>query len=105
MVDVTNGSGDDYDFSGRKIYLDTNNDGTPDGAPITSVTLAAGQAVNLIVEGTTEATATAGKVGKWTLTATSGRTDVATGGALTASNTDTVTIINGAVISLTKSAN
>lgn len=104
LVDVTNGSGDDYDFSGRKIYLDTNNDGTPDGAPITSVTLAAGQAVNLIVEGTTEATATAGKVGKWTLTATSGRTDVATGGALTASNTDTVTIINGAVISLTKSA-
>ena len=105
LVDVANGSsGDDYDFSGRKIYLDTNNDGTPDGAPITSVTLAAGQAVNLIVEGTTEATATAGKVGKWTLTATSGRTDVATGGTLTASNTDTVTIINGAVISLTKSA-
>lgn len=105
LVDVANGSsGDDYDFSGRKIYLDTNNDGTPDGAPITSVTLAAGQAVNLIVEGTTEATATAGNVGKWTLTATSGRTDVATGGTLTASNTDTVTIINGAVISLTKSA-
>lgn len=110
VANITNGSGDDYDFSGLKVYRDTNNDGTPDGAPIVignatgTITLAAGQSVNLIVEGTTSATAVANNTGQWTLTAESGRTDVVTGGALTASNTDTVTIINGAVISLTKSA-
>ena len=110
VANITNGSGDDYDFSGLKVYLDTNNDGTPDGAPIVigtatgTITLTAGQSVNLIVEGTTSATAAASNTGQWTLNAVSGRTDVVTGGALTASNTDTVTIINGAVISLTKSA-
>lgn len=110
VANITNGSGDEYDFSGLKVYLDTNNDGTPDGAPIVTgnatgtITLAAGQSVNLIVEGTTSATAAASNTGQWTLNAVSGRTDVVTGGALTASNTDTVTIINGAVISLTKSA-
>lgn len=110
VANITNGSGDDYDFSGLKVYQDTNNDGTPDGAPIVigngtgTITLAAGQSVNLIVEGTTSATAAASNTGQWTLNAVSGRTDVVTGGALTASNTDTVTIINGAVISLTKSA-
>lgn len=110
VANITNGSGDDYDFSGLKVYLDSNNDGTPDGAPVVignatgTITLAAGQSVNLIVEGTTSATAAANNTGQWTLNAASGRTDVVTGGALTASNTDTVTIINGAVISLTKSA-
>ena len=111
VANIANGPGsDDYDFSGLKVYQDTNNDGTPDGAPIVigtatgTITLAAGQSVNLIVEGTTSATAAANNTGQWTLTAESGRTDVVTGGALTASNTDTVTIINGAVISLTKSA-
>ncbi|MDM1019323.1 hypothetical protein QSV37_03200 [Acinetobacter sp. VNK23] len=110
VANIANGSGDDYDFSGLKVYLDTNNDGTPDGAPIVignatgTITLAAGQSVNLIVEGTTNATAAVGNTGQWTLNAVSGRTDVVTGGALTASNIDTVTIINGAVISLTKSA-
>lgn len=105
VADVVNGAaGDDYDFSGLKIYQDTDGNGTPDGAPITSVTLAAGQSVNLIVEGVTNASAAVGAEGQWTLTARSGRTDVLTGGALIASNTDTVTIINGAVIKLDKSA-
>ncbi len=111
VANIANGLGsDDYDFSGLKVYLDTNNDGTPDGAPVVignatgTITLAAGQSVNLIVEGTTSATAALANTGQWTLNASSGRTDVVTGGALTASNTDTVTIINGAVISLTKSA-
>lgn len=110
IANAAGAAGDDYDFSGLKVYRDTNNDGTPDGAPILigaatgTITLAAGQSVNLIVEGTTDATAAAGAEGQWTLTATSGQTDVVTGGALSASNIDTVTIINGAVISLTKSA-
>ncbi|MCW8040917.1 MULTISPECIES: beta strand repeat-containing protein [Acinetobacter] len=110
IANASGAAGDDYDFSGLKVYRDTNNDGTPDGAPILigaatgTITLAAGQSINLIVEGTTDATAAAGAEGQWTLTATSGQTDVVTGGALSASNIDTVTIINGAVISLTKSA-
>lgn len=112
VANIANGSGgDDYDFSGLKVYLDSNNDGTPDGAPIVigssatgTITLTAGQSVNLIVEGTTSATAAENNTGQWKLNAVSGRSDVVTGGALTASNTDTVTIINGAVISLTKSA-
>ncbi len=104
IANAAGAAGDDYDFSGLKVYRDTNNDGTPDGAPITSVTLAAGQSVNLIVEGVTNASAAVGAEGQWTLTAESDLTNVVTGGALIASNTDTVTIINGAVISLTKSA-
>lgn len=104
IANASGAAGDDYDFSGLKIYQDTDGNGTPDGAPITSVTLAAGQSVNLIVEGVTNTSAAVGAEGQWTLTATSGRTDVLTGGTLTASNTDTVTIINGAVIKLDKSA-
>ena len=110
IANASGAAGDDYDFSGLKVYRDTNNDGTPDGAPILigaatgTITLAAGQSVNLIVEGVTNASAPVGAEGQWTLNAFSGRTDVVTGGALAASNTDTVTIINGAVISLTKSA-
>lgn len=110
IANASGAAGDDYDFSGLKVYRDTNNDGTPDGAPILigaatgTITLAAGQSVNLIVEGVTNASAPVGAEGQWTLTAESGLTNVVTGGALTASNTDTVTIINGAVISLTKSA-
>lgn len=102
VTDVANGTGagkDDYDFSNIKIYLDANNDGIPDGAPITSVTLTAGQSVNLIVEGTTDATAAVGKKGQWDLEGTSGATP-----AFTVTNTDTVTIINGAVVTLKKSA-
>lgn len=110
IANAAGAAGDDYDFSGLKVYRDTNNDGTPDGAPILigaatgTITLAAGQSVNLIVEGVTNASAAVGAEGQWTLTAESDLTNVVTGGALIASNTDTVTIINGAVISLTKSA-
>ena len=102
VSDITDGS-DEYNFTGLKIYLDANNDGIPDGAPITSVTLTAGQSVNLIVEGTTDATAAVGNKGKWALSGTSG-TSVTNGSTLTVTNTDTVTIINGAVVTLKKSA-
>lgn len=102
VSDITDGS-DEYNFTGLKIYLDANNDGIPDGASITSVTLTAGQSVNLIVEGTTDATAAVGKKGKWALSGTSG-TSVTNGSTLTVTNTDTVTIINGAVVTLKKSA-
>lgn len=104
VADVT--SGDQYDFSNLKVYLDANKDGVPDSqTPVTSVTLAAGESVNLIVQATTPTTRvggaalSAGDLGKLTITAQSTLDNT-----LTATNTDTVQITNGAVISVTKSA-
>ncbi|RLL39204.1 DUF11 domain-containing protein [Acinetobacter cumulans] len=104
VANVANGSttDDQYDFSGLKIYVDTNGDGTPDGE-VSSVTLSAGQSINLIVQGITDATASTGLKGQLTLGATSD-TSVKNGSALIVTNTDTVTLINGAVIQVTKSA-
>ena len=97
---------DQYDFSNLKVYLDSNKDGTPDSqTPVTSVTLAAGESVNLIVQATTPTTGagggalSAGDLGKLTITAQS-----TLDSTLTATNTDTVKITNGAVISVIKSA-
>lgn len=104
VADVT--SGDQYDFSNLKVYLDANKDGVPDSqTPVTSVTLAAGESVNLIVQATTPTTKaggvalSAGDLGKLTITAQSTLDNT-----LTATNTDTVKITNGAVISVIKSA-
>lgn len=97
---VANGSGDNWDFTGTfKIYRDDNKDGIPDGSAITSVTLAAGESINLIVENTTSATAAADKIGKWKISAT----NAVAGSIMTATNTDTVKIIDGAVVTLRKS--
>ena len=99
--DTRNNTADQYDFTGLKVYLDANKDGVPDSqTPITSITLAAGESVNLIVQATTASSGvTAGDLGKLTVSAISGfDTNV------TAKNVDTVTITNGAVISLVKSA-
>ncbi|MFX4677871.1 hypothetical protein ABTA96_20005, partial [Acinetobacter baumannii] len=83
-----------------KVYLDANKDGVPDSqTPVTSVTLAAGESVNLIVQATTPTTGaggaalSAGDLGKLTITAQSTLDNT-----LTATNTDTVKITNGAVI-------
>lgn len=101
-ADVANGS-DDWDFTGGfKIYLDADKNGIPDGAPITSINLAAGQSVNLIVESTTTIlnTVTAGQTGQWKIDATNS----VVGSTMTVSNTDTVKIVNGAVVTLRKAA-
>ncbi|MBF7687389.1 beta strand repeat-containing protein [Acinetobacter rathckeae] len=92
---------DNYDFNGLSVYLDANKDGIPDSqTPISQVTLAAGQSVNVIVRANTASTGvTAGDLGKLTVSAGSG---VDT--SLTKKNVDTVKITNGAVISLVKSA-
>ncbi len=83
------------------VYLDANKNGVPDSqTPITSITLAAGESVNLIVQATTASSGvTAGNLGKLTVSAISGFDT-----SVTAKNVDTVTITNGAVISLVKSA-
>ena len=99
--DTRNNTTDKFDFSGLNVYLDANKDGVPDSqTPVTSVTLAAGQSVNLIVQATTASNnVTAGDLGKLTVSAISGFDT-----SVTAKNVDTVKITNGAVISLLKSA-
>lgn len=99
--DTRDNTTDNYDFSGLNVYLDANKDGVPDSqTPITSVTLTAGQSVNLIVQATTASNnVTAGDLGKLTVSAISGFDT-----SVTAKNVDTVKITNGAVISLLKSA-
>lgn len=98
--DTRDNTTDNYDFSGLKVYLDANKDGVPDSqTPVTSVTLAAGESVNLIVQATTANNAIVDALGKLTVSATSGFDT-----SVTAKNVDTVKITNGAVISLVKSA-
>lgn len=99
--DTRDSSGDNYDFTGLNVYLDANKDGIPDSqTPVTSVALAAGESVNLIVQATTASNnVTAGDLGKLTVSATSGFDT-----NITVQNVDTVKITNGAVISLVKSA-
>ena len=93
-------SGDNYDFSGLNVYLDANKDGIPDSqTPVTSVVLAAGESVNLIVQATTASTAQVNDLGKLIVSAVS-----TVDNTVNAQNTDTVKITTGAVISLTKSA-
>lgn len=99
--DTRDNTTDNFDFSGLKVYLDANKDGIPDSqTPVTSITLAAGESVNLIVQATTASNnVTAGDFGKLTVSAISGFDT-----SITAKNVDTVKITNGAVISLVKSA-
>ncbi|WP_395000044.1 hypothetical protein [Acinetobacter sp.] len=97
-------TGDAFDFSNIAIYLDANKDGVPDNNTNLAgqkVTLNAGESVGLVVVGTTASTAQANDLGKLTLSAEStfiGSSDIKV-------NTDTVKIVGGAVIQVTKSAN
>ena len=61
-------------LSGGQAKLDANKDGIPDSqTPVTSVALAAGESVNLIVQATTASNnVTAGDLGKLTVSAISG---------------------------------
>lgn len=98
--DTRDNTTDNYDFSGLNVYLDANKDGVPDSqTPVTSVTLAAGESVNLIVQATTANNAAVDALGKLTVSAISGFDT-----SVSAKNVDTVKITNGAVISLLKSA-
>lgn len=98
--DTRDNTTDNFDFSGLNVYLDANKDGVPDSqTPVTSVTLAAGESVNLIVQATTANNAAVDALGKLTVSAISGFDT-----SVTAKNVDTVKITNGAVISLLKSA-
>lgn len=99
-------TGDAFDFSNIAIYLDANKDGVPDNNTNLAgqkVTLNAGESVGLVVVGTTASTAKADDSGQLTLSAASGYITVPVD--KTKTNTDTVKIVGGAVIQVTKSAN
>lgn len=92
-------TGDDFDFvnSSLMVYLDANNDGVPDGLPITGYTLGAGQSVGLIVAATIPNTITTGKVANLTVAVTS--INGATG---TNSNVDKATVTDQSTLMVRK---
>jgi len=92
-------TGDDFDFvnSSLMVYLDANNDGVPDGLPITGYTLGAGQSVGLIVAATIPNTITTGKVANLTVAVTS--INGATG---TNSNVDKATVTDQSTLVVRK---
>src|SRR6185437_7060337 len=92
---AVNGSG--FNMSGIQIFAD-NGSGQPTGPALTSSgPLAAGAAFKFIVVATVPTSATAGQTNTLSVTATS-----VFNAALNAANTDTTTVTNNAVISVTK---
>lgn len=96
---ATDGAGD-YDFDGVVIYPDANMDGVADSAtPITSTpVLAPGERFGFVIEASAPSTAAAGQVETIAVLAVS-----ALNGAVTRSNTDTLTVANGAIMEVVKS--
>lgn len=100
-IDVANiTSGDNFDLSNLRVYIDANQDGVADNnTAITSVTLNAGESVGLVVVSTVPVNATSGQSAQYTLTATStyDTSDVEV-------DTDTVNVTNEAVMQIQKAA-
>ena len=97
---ATGTKGDTFDLNNVQIYIDANNDGVPDNnTPITSVTLAAGQSVSFVVVSTVPVTQQANDKALYDFSATA-KFDP----TVTAKNTDTVNVVGGATMTLTKSA-
>ncbi len=96
-ANVTNGtSGDAFDYSDILVYLDANRDGVPDGAAISSYSVAAGQSVGLLVGATVPVVTVAALNADVVLNATS------QGNAQVLQNTDRSTVTNQAVILIRK---
>lgn len=94
---VANLTGDNFDYSNLRVYLDVNRDGVPDGDAITSYSLAAGESVGLVIGGDIPATGVSiGNTGLVRLNATS-----ITSSQLI-SNTDTATLSDKSVLILRK---
>jgi uncharacterized repeat protein (TIGR01451 family) len=107
-IDLSNLTGDSWDFSNTKVFLDADGDGKADsntpltlGSNGTVVTVAAGGKVNLIVVATTAGGVSNATAGQLELSATSTYT---TGADKTKSNTDTAKITAGAVFAVEKKA-
>lgn len=95
---ATNITGDQFEYNNSDIlvYLDANRDGVPDGAAITSSSVAAGQSVGLIVGATVPVATANGLYGEVRLTATS------QANAQALQNTDRSTVSDQAVILVRK---
>jgi trimeric autotransporter adhesin len=113
-IDLTNLTGDSWDFKDIKVFLDADGDGKADsntpltlGASGTDVTVVAGGKVNLIVVATTAGAVSNATAGKLELSATSkiiSADTTATAADKTKTNTDTATITAGAVFAVEKKA-
>lgn len=96
-ANVTNGTGGDaFDYSDIVVYLDANRDGVPDGAAISSYSVAAGQSVGLLVGATVPVGTVAALNADVVLKATSQAT------AQALQNTDQSTVSDQAVILVRK---
>ena len=93
---ATNVGGDNFDYSDIVVYLDANRDGVPDGAAITSYSVAAGQSVGLLVGATVPVGTVAALNADVVLSATS------QGNAQVLQNTDRSSVTNQAVILVRK---
>lgn len=100
VLTLTQSAVDNFDLSTAAIYADANQDGVPDNSTNligTTVSLAPGGVFTFVVAGVVPGTATSGQASLVTVTATSTFTP-----AQTASNLDTTTVSNQAVLNMTK---
>lgn len=99
-LNVAQLGGDNFDLTGAAVYADANGDGLPDNStPITSTgQLAVGARFSFVVAGVVPATQTSAQIGKVSVTATSSFTP-----GVSATNTDTATVSNNAVVQVTQS--
>ena len=105
-ITTANAAGDDFDFASIAVYADANGDGIPDNNTNLNgqtVTLNAGEAINLVVVTTTPSTAVELQQGLLTISATTSVAGTAPADQ-TKTNTDTVNVTSNATIVLTKSA-
>ena len=100
-LSVTQLTNDNYDMSGLAVYADRDQNGLPDdniNLIGSSVRLAAGQSLSVVVAGSIPTNRTKGDSAQFTLTAISANTS-----ALNKTVTDTATVVDDAVILVTKS--
>ena len=104
-INTANISGDNFEFSTIQVFKDADGNGLPDdnnNLAGSTVTLNAGQSLNLVVVTTTPASATSGQNGQLTISATTGVAGTASADQ-TKTNTDRVDVTENAVIQVTKS--
>ena len=95
---ASNATGDNFDYTGFAVYLDVNHDGVPDGAAMTSYSLAAAESIGLLLVGTLPNSGlSSGNTGNLILTATSSANNQQV------ANTDMATVSNQSVILVRKS--
>lgn len=108
-LNLVNKGGDDYDFSGLRIYAADNNGNAINTVNLIGQTVSvnAGESFNFVVVGTSSSSGTDGDLGLLEVSASNVYSTSAAGGsnaATTAINTDTVKLVAGPVIDIKKAA-